>query len=246
MLFTSRDTSRISIRSRSPCPRSRPSSIGASGSSQRSQSRCADGQRHPVVDLGERAGGVGGDDRAAQQRRGVLRGIFGPPRRPQPRHEQRLAVAAVHVERRLAGLLACAVLAATRTSRPSAPGSACSSPNCGTPASGDLLGAGVDQQRALGVGPPSSVALAHGGTRPQRIDRTRRVDSSSGSVWRLTTVRSSSSARRCSSPWPRGAPSGRRRGLVDRLDLLGQQRRIGGHRESPAHISMVAPAADAP
>ena len=37
-LLTSRDTSRISIRSRSPCPRSRPSSMGASGSSQRSQS----------------------------------------------------------------------------------------------------------------------------------------------------------------------------------------------------------------
>src|SRR6478609_10471328 len=37
MLLTSRDTSRISMRSRSPWPRSRPSSMGASGSSQRSQ-----------------------------------------------------------------------------------------------------------------------------------------------------------------------------------------------------------------
>ena len=37
-------------------------------------------------------------------------------------------------------------------------------------------------------GPPSSAVLAHGGTRPQRIDRTRRVDSSSGSVWRFTTL----------------------------------------------------------
>jgi len=37
-LLTSRDTSRISMRSRSPCPRSRPSSMGTSGSSQRSQS----------------------------------------------------------------------------------------------------------------------------------------------------------------------------------------------------------------
>jgi len=37
-------------------------------------------------------------------------------------------------------------------------------------------------------GPPSSVVLAHGGTSPQRIDRTRRVDSSSGSLWRFTTL----------------------------------------------------------
>ena len=37
-------------------------------------------------------------------------------------------------------------------------------------------------------GPPSSALLAHGGTRPQRISRTRRVDSSSGSVCRFTTV----------------------------------------------------------
>ncbi len=37
-------------------------------------------------------------------------------------------------------------------------------------------------------GPPSSAVLAHGGTSPHRIDRTRRVDSSSGSLCRLTTV----------------------------------------------------------
>ena len=37
-------------------------------------------------------------------------------------------------------------------------------------------------------GPPSSAVLAHGGTNPQRIERIRRIDSSSGSVWRLTTV----------------------------------------------------------
>ena len=37
-------------------------------------------------------------------------------------------------------------------------------------------------------GAPSSPSLAHGGISPQRISRTRRVDSSSGSLWRLTTV----------------------------------------------------------
>ncbi|CAG7456869.1 hypothetical protein PICSAR35_03293 [Mycobacterium avium subsp. paratuberculosis] len=37
-------------------------------------------------------------------------------------------------------------------------------------------------------GAPSGPALAHGGTNPQRISRTRRVGSSSGSEWRLTTV----------------------------------------------------------
>ena len=37
-------------------------------------------------------------------------------------------------------------------------------------------------------GPPSSVVFAHGGISPQRIDRTRRVDSSSGSLWRFTTL----------------------------------------------------------
>jgi hypothetical protein len=37
-------------------------------------------------------------------------------------------------------------------------------------------------------GPPSSAVLAHGGIRPQRIERTRRVDSSSGSLWRFTTL----------------------------------------------------------
>ena len=37
-------------------------------------------------------------------------------------------------------------------------------------------------------GAPSSPSLAHGGTSPQRISRTRRVDSSSGSLCRLTTV----------------------------------------------------------
>ena len=37
-------------------------------------------------------------------------------------------------------------------------------------------------------GAPSSAVLAHGGTRPQRISRTRRVASSSGSLCRLTTV----------------------------------------------------------
>ena len=37
-------------------------------------------------------------------------------------------------------------------------------------------------------GAPSSPVLAHGGIKPQRISRTRRVDSSSGSVCRLTTV----------------------------------------------------------
>ena len=36
-------------------------------------------------------------------------------------------------------------------------------------------------------GPPSSALFAHGGTRPHRINRTRRVDSSSGSVCRFTT-----------------------------------------------------------
>ena len=91
-LLTSRDTSRISMRSRSPWPRSSPSSIGASGSSQRSQSACADRQRHPVVDLGQRSCRIGGDDGAAQQRRAVLRRTLRPPRRPQPGHEQQLAV----------------------------------------------------------------------------------------------------------------------------------------------------------
>ena len=37
-------------------------------------------------------------------------------------------------------------------------------------------------------GAPPSPSLAHGGTSPHRISRTRRVDSSSGSLWRLTTV----------------------------------------------------------
>ena len=37
-------------------------------------------------------------------------------------------------------------------------------------------------------GPPCSPVLAHGGTSPQRISRTRRVDSSSGSLCRFTTV----------------------------------------------------------
>ena len=37
-------------------------------------------------------------------------------------------------------------------------------------------------------GPPSSALFAQGGTRPQRINRTRRVDSSSGSACRFTTV----------------------------------------------------------
>src|ERR1700758_2255339 len=40
----------------------------------------------------------------------------------------------------------------------------------------------------LPSGAPSGPAFAHGGTKPQRINRTRRVGSSSGSVWRLTTV----------------------------------------------------------
>ena len=37
-------------------------------------------------------------------------------------------------------------------------------------------------------GAPSAVVLTHGGIRPQRIDRTRRVASSSGSECRRTTV----------------------------------------------------------
>ena len=37
-------------------------------------------------------------------------------------------------------------------------------------------------------GAPPSVVLAHTGTNPHRISRTRRVGSSSGSVWRVTTV----------------------------------------------------------
>src|SRR3954471_1229496 len=38
----------------------------------------ADGQRHPVVDVGQRASGIGGDDRATQQRRRRI--VAGPPR----------------------------------------------------------------------------------------------------------------------------------------------------------------------
>lgn len=37
-------------------------------------------------------------------------------------------------------------------------------------------------------GEPSAPAFAQGGIRPQRMERIRRVDSSSGSSWRLTTV----------------------------------------------------------
>jgi hypothetical protein len=36
-------------------------------------------------------------------------------------------------------------------------------------------------------GVPSALAFTHGGTSPHRIERTRRVDSSSGSACRLTT-----------------------------------------------------------
>ena len=146
-LLTSRDTSRISIRSRSPCPRSRPSSMGASGSSQRSQSCCADRQRHAVVDLGERPGRVGGDDRGAQQRLAVLGRTLGPPCRPQARHEQRLAVGAVHVERRLRALLAAPFVPAVH--RHQAALALRGIAECGR--GGDLLRARVDQQRALGV-----------------------------------------------------------------------------------------------
>ena len=37
-------------------------------------------------------------------------------------------------------------------------------------------------------GAPSGPGLTHGGTNPQRISRTRRVATSSGSLWRDTTV----------------------------------------------------------
>src|SRR5579884_3432163 len=40
----------------------------------------------------------------------------------------------------------------------------------------------------LESGAPSGPGLTHGGIRPQRISRTRRVGSSSGSSWRRTTV----------------------------------------------------------
>ncbi len=161
-LLTSRDTSRIAIRSRSPWPRSSPSSIGASGSSQRSQSSALMRQRHPVVDLGQRTCRIGGDDGAAEQRRRIGGRVLRPPGRPQPAHEQQLAVGAVHVVGRLRRLLPASVLpvglplvpAIHRDQAPLALGGVAECPG-----RGDRLGARVDQQRTLGVRPAVGTRL---------------------------------------------------------------------------------------
>ncbi len=93
------------------------------------------------------------------------RSSFGPPRRPQPRHEQRLAVAAVHVERRLRRLLARSVavgpplVPAVHRHQAALVLRGVAERGRG----GHLLGAGVDQQRALGV----RTAVV-GGLRPRR------------------------------------------------------------------------------
>ena len=67
-LLTSVETSRTAMPPMSGGAASSSAAAGSSGSSQRSQSPSSTHQRHPVVDLGELADRVGGDDRARQQR----------------------------------------------------------------------------------------------------------------------------------------------------------------------------------
>ena len=158
-----------------------------------------------------------------------------------PRHEQRLAVIAVHEERRL-GAPSCRrrhpPSAATRTSRPSGPGTAWPWRRCGTPAEVVTVSArALISSGPLVSGLPSVPVFTHGGTRPHRIEPHP--------PGRLVVG--------FGVPFDHGADGRRRRDvevrlrrslsapvavrLVDRLDLLGQQRRIGRHRESPTHVS---------
>ena len=163
--------------------------------------------------------------------------LAGLPDRPQARHEQRLAVVAVHEERRLGGLLAGSrvgigppfVLAVHRHQAALALGA---EPR----KAGEL--ATLSARALISSGPllsgaPSGPALTHGGISPQRISRTRRVGSSSGSLCRVTTVAIVAGGRH--------VVVGRRRrwrgtgGLVDRLDFLGQQGRIRRDRKTSTH-----------
>src|SRR5215208_6062534 len=191
MLLTSRDTSRISMRSRSPWPRNRPSSMGASGSSQRSQSSrlivkgirswiSASGPAASVVMIVQLSSGDAsfgaffgrhvdhrpamnsGSPSAPYMKNGVFGAFLPDAASPLGRHSYQPSIGTRHrlpfAELRNAGELVTLSARALISSGP------------------------------LVSGPPASVDLAHGGTRPQRIDRIRRVDSSSGSVCRLTTV----------------------------------------------------------
>ena len=163
---------------------------------------------------------------------GVLRFALGPPRRPQPRHEQQLTVVGIHVERRLGALLAAPLVPAVHRHQTALVfgGGAVRR------RAGELLGAGVDQQRPFGVRP-----TVRGGLRPRRHQTPahrahppRRLvvgiavpfdHGADGGGGRDVVIR------------PGVGPRGlvRLRCLVECLDLLGQQGRVRGDREPSAH-----------
>ena len=165
MLLTSRDTSRISILSRSP-PAQQALVDGGIGIQPPVPVARADCQRHPVMDLGQRARRVGRI--AASTAASAFFVVFRSPGRPQPGHEQ-AAVAAVHVERRSAlagrGLAIGPPLVPAVHRDQAALVLRCSEGG----RAGDLLGPSIDQQRTLESGcrprrswPGGNKAPAHG------------------------------------------------------------------------------------